>query len=95
MADRATEIQELADELAAHDAVDEAFVAKSFTDRLLVVGQLIFVWNLVSSWLEGKRIESGDPWNLNRDGVNTREWAWFARNRESQPTVADGVAETG
>jgi len=42
---------------------------------LLAVGQLIFVWNLVTSWLEGKRVESGDPWNLDRDDVNTREWA--------------------
>lgn len=45
---------------------------------LLVVGQLIFVWNLVSSWLDGKRVDSDDPWDLKRDGQYTREWEQFA-----------------
>jgi cytochrome c oxidase subunit 1 len=60
---------------------------------LLVIGQLIFVWNLVSSWLEGKRVDSDDPWNLERDGQNTREWQWFADQRAAAPTVADGGEE--
>lgn len=28
---------------------------------LLVIGQLIFLWNIVSSWLEGPNIDDGDP----------------------------------
>nr|WP_256396623.1 cbb3-type cytochrome c oxidase subunit I [Halohasta litorea] len=60
---------------------------------LLVVGQLIFVWNLVSSWLEGKRVDSDDPWNLERDDQNTREWQWFAEQRAAALTVTDGGEE--
>ncbi|MEA1931984.1 MAG: cbb3-type cytochrome c oxidase subunit I [Euryarchaeota archaeon] len=60
---------------------------------LLVVGQLIFVWNLVSSWLEGKRVDSDDPWNLERDDQNTREWQWFAEQRAAALTVTDGGDE--
>jgi hypothetical protein len=37
MSDRETELRRLADEIAEHDAVDNAFVAKSFTDQLVVV----------------------------------------------------------
>jgi cytochrome c oxidase subunit 1 len=47
-----------------------------------------FVWNVVVSWREGKRVESDDPWNLAAHGHRTREWAWFADNR--RPAVADG-----
>mgnify|MGYP006268784249 CR=1 FL=1 len=57
---------------------------------LLVIGQLIFLWNIITSWLEGKRVESGDPWELARDNLRTREWDWFERNRETEPVVADG-----
>jgi cytochrome c oxidase subunit 1 len=55
---------------------------------LLVVGQLIFVWNLVQSWLEGPRVTDGDPWNLDRDGMAAREFAWFERER--LPALPDG-----
>lgn len=37
MADRAAEIHDLAADLAEYDAVADAWLAKSFTDRLLVV----------------------------------------------------------
>jgi len=37
MTDRAAELRELVDELCEYDPVDDAFVAKSFTDRLIVV----------------------------------------------------------
>jgi cytochrome c oxidase subunit 1 len=48
---------------------------------LLVVGQLIFVWNIVSSWLDGPAVENGDPWNLKEDDLYAREWHWFDRER--------------
>ena len=37
MADRETELRTVAERLRTHDAVDDAFLAKSFTDQLLVV----------------------------------------------------------
>ncbi|WP_237560568.1 cbb3-type cytochrome c oxidase subunit I [Halostella litorea] len=53
---------------------------------VLAAGQLIFVWNLIVSWLEGKRVEDGDPWDLAERGLKTREWDWF----EQQRTAPDG-----
>ncbi|WP_135534597.1 cbb3-type cytochrome c oxidase subunit I [Halostella pelagica] len=55
---------------------------------ILAVGQLIFVWNIVVSWLEGARIDSGDPWNLAERGLKTREWEWLEEQRETM--LADG-----
>jgi len=49
---------------------------------LLAIGQLIFVWNVVTSWLEGPEVEDADPWDLERDGLRTHEWTWFERKRE-------------
>lgn len=37
MSDRRTELEGLVDGIIEHDAVDNAFVAKSFTDQLVVV----------------------------------------------------------
>jgi cytochrome c oxidase subunit 1 len=54
-------------------------------------GQLIFVYNLVVSWLEGRRVESGDPWDLEDNGMKTKEWAWFERKRET--AITDGGDE--
>jgi cytochrome c oxidase subunit 1 len=48
---------------------------------VLLFGQIIFVWNLAVSWVEGKPVEEDDPWNLGRDGLYTREWDWFDRER--------------
>ncbi|WP_276273888.1 cbb3-type cytochrome c oxidase subunit I [Haloarcula litorea] len=58
---------------------------------LLVVGQLIFLWNLVQSWLEGPRVDDPDPWDLRATGQYPREFAWFGR--EKLPLVADGGDE--
>ncbi|WP_435181882.1 cytochrome c oxidase subunit I [Halorussus sp. AFM4] len=55
-------------------------------------GQLVFVWNIVTSWLEGRRVESGDPWNLEDDGLKTKDWAWFERKRET--AITDGGEST-
>ncbi len=67
---------------------------------VLAFAQLIFVYNLVTSWMEGARVESGDPWDLQDDGLKTREWTWFERKRETaltdggEGTAADGGEET-
>ena len=60
---------------------------------LIFVGQLIWFWNMTSSWFEGKRIENGDPWNLREDGVNTVEWQWFSNRLETQ-LATDGGEES-
>ena len=63
---------------------------------LLALGQLIFVYNVVVSWLEGPEVERGDPWALEEDGLLTHEWTWFERKLESRPAelaVADGGSD--
>jgi len=61
---------------------------------VLAIGQLIFVWNLVQSWLEGPKVEDGDPWNLREGTTNlfTREWGWHERRLEA--AIADGGRES-
>jgi cytochrome c oxidase subunit 1 len=60
---------------------------------LIGLGTLIFVWNIVQSWLEGPVIDTADPWDLERDEMVTNEWTWFERKREI--ALADGGAEDG
>ena len=55
---------------------------------ILLVGQIIFVWNFVQSWLEGPIVENGDPWDLKESGLYTAEWDWF--DRKLQTAVTDG-----
>jgi cytochrome c oxidase subunit 1 len=55
---------------------------------ILLLGQLIFVWNLVQSWLEGPIVEDGDPWDLERDGMLDKEWEWYDRKLET--AITDG-----
>ncbi len=59
---------------------------------LLLIGQIIWVWNMVSSWIDGPKVEDGDPWNLAETNMKSREWAWFERKLDT--TIAtDGGAE--
>ncbi|WP_368410734.1 cytochrome c oxidase subunit I [Haladaptatus salinisoli] len=55
------------------------------------IGQLIFVWNIVQSWLEGPPVKSADPWHLEDDGLRSNEWTWFEKKRET--ALADGGSE--
>jgi len=63
---------------------------------VLLVGQLIFVWNLVQSWLEGPAVTDDDPWDLADTDQRTKEFDWLdeklSRDREA-PVVADGGEE--
>jgi len=61
---------------------------------ILLIGQLIFVWNIVSSWKEGRRITDGDPWNLKEDDLYSREFRWFERRIEDDIALADGGEES-
>jgi cytochrome c oxidase subunit 1 len=57
---------------------------------LLAVGQVLFVWNVVTSWLEGPRAVD-DPWDLEAHDQRTNDWQWFERQRDTPtPAVADG-----
>jgi cytochrome c oxidase subunit 1 len=58
---------------------------------LLVVGQIVFLWNIVTSWLEGPEIDGPDPWDLEPEGLLTNEWRWFEHDRV--PALADGGAD--
>jgi len=58
---------------------------------LLLIGQIIWLWNMVNSALEGPRVPSGDPWNLKEEDMFSREWAWFEDRRET--ALTDGGDE--
>ncbi len=59
---------------------------------ILLVGQLIFVWNIVSSWLEGRQVGE-DPWNLKEEAPELygREFVWHKDRIET--AIADGGEE--
>jgi cytochrome c oxidase subunit 1 len=63
----------------------------TFGVLVLTVGQLIFLWNIVTSWLEGPRVQSADPWDVEDHPEASREWDWFAADR--LPAVTDGGEE--
>ncbi|MEF8881708.1 MAG: cytochrome c oxidase subunit I [Halapricum sp.] len=60
---------------------------------LLLIGQLIFVWNVVASWREGRQVTDGDPWNLKEDDLYSREFRWNERRMEDDLVLADGGEE--
>ncbi|MCO8246156.1 MULTISPECIES: cbb3-type cytochrome c oxidase subunit I [unclassified Haladaptatus] len=59
---------------------------------ILGIGQLLFVWNLAQSWLDGP-VAPDDPWNLGEDGMLSKEWTWFAKKRET--ALTDGGEDEG
>jgi len=60
---------------------------------IMLIGQIIWLYNMVASWFEGKRVETGDPWNLDQDAMRTIEWEWFERKLDTQ-LAADGGDES-
>mgnify|MGYP000347922950 CR=1 FL=1 len=59
---------------------------------VLAVGQLIFVLNIAQSWYEGRTVDDTDPWDLEADGMLTREWQWFD-DHHGDP-IPDGGSQT-
>ncbi|RXK49540.1 cbb3-type cytochrome c oxidase subunit I, partial [Halorientalis pallida] len=61
---------------------------------ILLVGQLIFVWNLVQSWLEGPQV-GADPWNLKEEAPELfgREYIWHENRQETQIATDGGEGE--
>jgi len=60
----------------------------TFGAFLLLIGGFLWVYNFVVSWLEGPRVEDGDPWNLAERDLNTAEWDWF--DTQLERAVPDG-----
>ena len=65
---------------------------------IIMLGQLIWVWNLTQSYLEGPVVEDEDPWNLKETGQYSREFQWFGEQLdttdEDKPALAaDGSGE--
>jgi cytochrome c oxidase subunit 1 len=58
---------------------------------LMFVGGLIWTYNFVVSWLEGPKVQDGDPWDLREENVYTNEWQWFENKQET--ALADGGDE--
>jgi len=54
---------------------------------MLAVGQIIFVWNIVTPWLEGQ-LADVYPWNHEERCHRTKEWEWLEQQRET--AVSDG-----
>jgi cytochrome c oxidase subunit 1 len=61
---------------------------------ILLIGQLIFVWNIVQSWLEGPHVGS-DPWNLKEEAPELfgREYIWHENRQETQIATDGGEGE--
>jgi cytochrome c oxidase subunit 1 len=60
----------------------------TFGAFMMLIGGAIFVWNFVTSWLEGPKIQDGDPWDLEEYDLKTAEWQWFERKLNTK--IADG-----
>ncbi|WP_135667053.1 cbb3-type cytochrome c oxidase subunit I [Halorhabdus rudnickae] len=64
--------------VAPLDAITLLHQAATVGAVILLIGQLIFVWNVVQSWLEAPAVTDEDPWDLKDDGLFTREFGWHA-----------------
>jgi cytochrome c oxidase subunit 1 len=71
------------------DLITLSHQAASVGAFILLIGQLIFVWNIVTSWLEGPTIEDGDPWDLEETGQKTKEFSWY------EDKIATAVTDGG
>jgi cytochrome c oxidase subunit 1 len=60
----------------------------TFGAFLLLIGGFLWVYNFVVSWLEGPKVDDGDPWNLADRDLNTAEWDWF--ETELKTAIPDG-----
>jgi cytochrome c oxidase subunit 1 len=77
--------------IAPLDMVTLMHQAASVGALILLIGQIIFVWNLLSSWLEGPQLEDPDPWDLKETDQHGREFEWHERRITT--ALADGGEE--
>ncbi len=73
------------------DLVTLSHQAASVGALILLIGQIIFVWNFVQSWLEGPVVDDADPWDLEETGQRTKEFDWFGE--KLQTAIPDGGEE--
>jgi len=57
---------------------------------LIGISTLLWVWNMVVSWREGPKVDSGDPWDLEETGQLTNDWEWYEQQRDSPVPATDG-----
>ncbi|MFB6191843.1 MAG: cbb3-type cytochrome c oxidase subunit I, partial [Haloarculaceae archaeon] len=57
---------------------------------IIMFGQIIWVWNMVQSYLEGPAVTDGDPWDLKETGQFSREFQWFETEVVAPASDADG-----
>ena len=79
--------------IAPLDLVTLTHQAASVGAVILLVGQLIFVWNIVQSWLEAPSVENADPWDLKDTDQHTNEWSWHESRIAT--AITDGGEEEG
>src|SRR6056297_3992919 len=60
---------------------------------LIGISTLIWLWNMVVSWNEGRRVDSTDPWNLEETDQFTKDWAWFRAEQDTE-VLPDGGEES-
>jgi len=77
--------------IAPLDMVTLMHQAASVGAIILLLGQIIFVWNLLQSWLEGPKLEDPDPWDLKETDQHGREFQWHERRITT--ALADGGEE--
>jgi cytochrome c oxidase subunit 1 len=68
---------EIAGGIAPLNLIQLAHQAATVGAVVLLIGQIIFVWNFVQSWLEAPEVDDGDPWDLAETGQKTREFDWY------------------
>ncbi|PSP37279.1 cytochrome-c oxidase [Halobacteriales archaeon QH_7_65_31] len=62
---------------------------------IILFAQIIWVFNLVQSYLEGPVVETEDPWDLKETGQYSREFEWFAEQLDSTDDDAPALAADG
>ena len=77
--------------VAPMDLITLSHQAATLGAFILLVGQIIWVWNVVQSWMEGPVIEDGDPWDLKETDQFSREFQWHEQRLET--AIADGGEE--
>jgi cytochrome c oxidase subunit 1 len=89
-------------EFAPLEQVTNFHVIATAGALIILFGQIIWLWNMVESYLEGPEITDGDPWDLKETGQFSREFQWFEdevvippteRSDDERALVADGGYE--
>jgi cytochrome c oxidase subunit 1 len=65
---------------------------------IILFGQIIWLWNMTQSYIEGPVVEDGDPWDLKETGQHSREFQWFEEELtadEDSLALTDGGESDG